>query len=64
MSATDAQIRELAGAISDQAQAIADDTLRGPVFGAVARLADNVDTLKAWVQAKAGEEYRVIGDLA
>jgi len=43
-----AQYRELAATIAAQAQAIADGTVTGPLRGAVARLAANADTLRAW----------------
>jgi hypothetical protein len=49
MAATPDQIRELASAIAGQAQAIADDTLIGPLPAAAARLRDNVATLAAWI---------------
>lgn len=39
---------ELAQAIAQQAQAIADGTVQGPVFAAVRRLKANVETLEAW----------------
>jgi hypothetical protein len=42
------QYRELAATIADQAQAIADGTVVGPLHGAVARLKSNLDTLVAW----------------
>jgi hypothetical protein len=42
------QCRELAEAIATQAQALADGTVIGPRHAAVARLARNVDTLRAW----------------
>lgn len=48
-AATPQQIRELAQAISDQAQAIADGKIpAGRLHAQVARLLGNVDTLKAW----------------
>jgi hypothetical protein len=50
MSATDRQIRDLAGTIARQAQAIADGTTGAtPVYGVVRLLRNNVDTLMAWV---------------
>lgn len=46
---TDAQIRQLAGTIAGQADAIDNGTVIGPLSAAVARLAENVDTLRHWV---------------
>ena len=43
------QIRDLAQTIANQAQAIADGKVIGPLFPAVKRLADNVDTLAQWI---------------
>ena len=43
-----AQRRELAQTIANQAQALADGTFTGAEHANVARLADNVATLKAW----------------
>jgi hypothetical protein len=49
MSATDAQIRELAGAIAAQAQALADGAIpAGQRYAQVLKLEGNVDTLKHW----------------
>lgn len=42
------QIRELAGTVALQAQAIADGKIEGPLHGAVRLLGYNVDTLKTW----------------
>jgi hypothetical protein len=49
MPATDDQIKDLAEAIQMQAQAIADDRIVGPRYAVVKRLAENVDTLAAWI---------------
>lgn len=46
--ATPEQIADLAGTIAAQAQAIADGTVAGPVYGAVRRLAANAELLAAW----------------
>ena len=48
-SATAGQIAELARAIADQAQAIADGRVIGPLPAAAARLTGNVETLAAWI---------------
>lgn len=48
MSATQQQVQELAQAIANQAQALADGQVIGPVYASVRRLAANVETLKAW----------------
>jgi hypothetical protein len=47
--ATDAQIRELAGTMAAQLQAIADGTLTGPRHAALRLVASNMDRLLAWV---------------
>lgn len=44
----DKGVRELAAAIADQATAIAEGKVVGPVYGAVARLVANADTLRIW----------------
>ena len=50
MSATDEQIRELAQAVANQAQALADGVIpAGQRYAHVRRLAGNVETLSAWV---------------
>lgn len=49
MAATEQQIVELAGTVATQAEAIAQGTVRGPRYAAVARLRENVDTLATWV---------------
>lgn len=49
MAATEEQIVELASVIASQAQAIADGMVVGPRHSAAKRLADNVDTLTAWI---------------
>lgn len=49
MPATPEQIRDQARVIAYQATAIADGLLSGPVYAAVALLANNVKTLQAWV---------------
>lgn len=41
--------RDLAATIATQAEAIATGKVTGPMYGAVARLAANVDTLRAWI---------------
>lgn len=47
--AADARLyAELAGSIADQAQAIKDGTVIGPMWSAVRRLRDNADMLLAW----------------
>ncbi len=46
--ATPEQIADLAGTIAAQAQAIAGGAVVGPVYGAVRRLAANVELLAAW----------------
>ena len=46
--ATDEQIRDLAGTMALQLQAIADGTLTGPRCAAVRLLASNMDRLVAW----------------
>lgn len=46
--ATEEQIRELAGTMALQLQAIADGTLTGPRHAAVRLLAANMDRLAAW----------------
>lgn len=48
MGATLKQRREQAAAIARIAQSIADGTLIGPEQGAVRRLSDLVETLRAW----------------
>ena len=53
MKATTEQITELASTIADQAQAIADGTVIGPLSAATARLIGNVQTLDAWVNSQA-----------
>jgi hypothetical protein len=40
----------LAEAIANQAQAIADGTVTGPMYGAVQRLKSNIETLVAWTE--------------
>lgn len=50
MRATLEQVTELAGAIADQAQAIADGTVRGPLNAAAARVRQNAETLEAWTE--------------
>jgi hypothetical protein len=45
-------IAQLAATIAAQADAIEQDTVIGPLPAAVTRLADNVDTLKAWIEQK------------
>jgi hypothetical protein len=47
-AATLSQVRELAGAIAAQAQAIADGTHTASVFAAVCRVWSNAELLKAW----------------
>lgn len=50
MSATPEQIKELAQAIANQAQAVADGLIpEEQLFGHVALLRHNADTLKEWV---------------
>lgn len=49
MDATNQQIVEQSQAISRLADAIANDTIVGPKYAAIKRLADMVDTLAAWV---------------
>lgn len=49
MSATETQIQELAETIATHATAIAEARVQGPLYAAVRRLEDNVDTLKQWV---------------
>lgn len=44
------QYRELASTISNQAKAIAEGNLTGPVHGAVALLRSNVEMLAAWTE--------------
>jgi hypothetical protein len=44
----DKQYRELAAAIADQAQAIADGTGSGPLYARVQLLKSNVALLEAW----------------
>lgn len=44
------EIRELAGTIATQAQAIADGRTTGPLHGSVRLLASNVDLLKGWTE--------------
>lgn len=53
---TAAHIAQLAGTIAAQADAIEQGTVIGPLAAAVKRLADNVDLLKAWVEAEAVSE--------
>lgn len=49
MNTSPEHITELAGVIAEQAQAIADGRIRPELFhAAVLRIAENVDTLKAW----------------
>jgi hypothetical protein len=51
----DARITELAAVIAGQAEAIARGEMmlpRASITGAVRRLADNVDTLKAWTELR------------
>lgn len=57
------QHRDLANTIAQQAQAIADDKIpEGQVYAQMARLADNVATLRAWLgddrQAPAASTWR------
>jgi hypothetical protein len=47
-TAHEARIREQAEGIATLATAIAAGTVTGPRFAAVARLVDQVDTLRAW----------------
>lgn len=49
---TASHIAQLAGTIAAQADAIEQGAVIGPLPAAVKRLADNVDTLKAWVEAE------------
>jgi hypothetical protein len=49
-AATREQVRELAGAIAAQAQAIADGTHTASVFAAVCRVWSNAELLKAWTR--------------
>lgn len=53
---TTSHIAQLAGTIAAQADAIEQGTVIGPLPAAVKRLADNVDTLKAWVEDEEGSE--------
>lgn len=46
----DKDFREQAEGIATLAQAIADGAVKGPVYAAVARLVDQVNTLKAWTE--------------
>jgi hypothetical protein len=48
MTATEQQIRELAGTIADQAQAIKDGTLTGPLYAHARLIRNNAETLAAW----------------
>lgn len=51
MAATEKQIQDLAQAISLQAEALADGSVpEGQRWAAAKRLADNVDTLRAWIE--------------
>lgn len=43
-------IAQLAGTIAAQADAIEANTISGPLSGAVARLVENVDTLRLWAE--------------
>lgn len=45
-----ARIEELAAVIADQAEHVANGTHAGSTSAAVKRLAENVDTLKAWAE--------------
>jgi hypothetical protein len=47
--ATEEQITELANAISNQAQALAEGRLKGPRYAAIKRMQNNLDTLAQWV---------------
>ena len=49
MNASERQITELARAIEAQIAAIADGTVTGPRYAAVARITSNVETLAAWI---------------
>ena len=44
------RIAELAGSIAQQAQAIEEGTINGRLVAAAIRLAENIDTLKAWAE--------------
>lgn len=46
---TQKQIQELAGAIQEQAAAIEEGTVVGPLEAAAIRLMDNATTLRLWV---------------
>jgi hypothetical protein len=46
---TPTPITQLAGTIAAQADAIAEGTVIGPLPAAVKRIAENVETLQAWV---------------
>jgi hypothetical protein len=49
--ATEEQITELANAISNQAQALAEGRIKGPRsrYAAIKRMQNNLDTLAQWV---------------
>lgn len=47
-AATEKQLRDLAGTIARQAQAIADGTITGPLRAHVRLLAANTEMLMAW----------------
>ncbi|QIQ63306.1 hypothetical protein SEA_SETTECANDELA_190 [Mycobacterium phage Settecandela] len=47
--ATDAQIREQAAFIAAKAEAIANGTLVGPRYAAIAQLRRSIEILDAWV---------------
>jgi hypothetical protein len=49
MTATEQQIRDLAATIADQAQAIADGTLTGPLYAHARLVLRNAELLAAWV---------------
>jgi len=48
MTATEQQIRDLAATIADQAQAIRDGTLTGPLYAHARLIRNNAETLAAW----------------
>jgi len=50
MSATPAQIADLAAAIAGQAEAIANGTIVGPIDAAARRILANAQTLAEWVK--------------
>jgi tRNA nucleotidyltransferase (CCA-adding enzyme) len=52
MSATDEQIRELAEAIANQAQAIADGTVNGSMAAKAKTVRENAETLRVWLAAR------------